>query len=435
MKKFINKKSIIILSIFLIVVAVILIKISKKKEFKTQDDSKTNTNETISAENDINILKTKGENITLLTNELKVTNILNVSSSNAFEDLSKIYKVNDNANLYSTSKVKNDLKVGSILNKSNKEATSDQVYLVLRRSYPIVSLEEMGLETEEEAYQATQLALWEVFARTGERKETGLDTRIDSIKEDLEKNNIKINDKVFNKAKELVQYVEEYSNNNSKDNLEIVPVLMVDNSFVKLIRQPSEEENKFLVGPYKFYIKNGYFIDSDLKVSDENGNIVDAKYVDRRGNKLDKIGENTEFYLSFKELPEGVTYTLNLNAKIKRIHFEFYENNDKEYIANTYKIVDIPIELKINFLKPNTLGEIDITVYDENKNVKNGANIILYNDAKEVVVDEKTGSDGKITYYKVPKGDYILVEKDENGNEIKRKEIKVIAGETTEVEF
>lgn len=435
MKEFINKKNIVIILICLIVLGVILIQINKKKEPKIQSREETNTSNTISTENDINILKTSGENITVNNDELEILNIVNISSQNAFDNLNKIYKVNDKANLYSVSKIKNDLGIGSKLKKANRDSASDQVYLILRMSYPIISLEEMGLETEEEAYQATQIALWEICSRTGESKETELITRIDLIKEKLENNNISINNKVFNKAKELVKYVENFDFNNPKDGLELVPTLMVNNSLVDLIKQPDEEENKYLVGPYKFYIKNGYFIDSDIIVNDENGNKINAKYVDRNGNTLNNIGENTEFYLSFKEFPENVKYKLNFNAKVKRIVTEFYENNNKEYIANTYTVVEIPLELTINFEKPNTLGEIELTVYDENGNLQSGATIILYDSANNELGRSVTGRDGKINYYKVPEGAYKLIEVDDDEKEIQSKEIEVRAGEITKVDF
>ena len=420
MKEFINKKNIVIILICLIVLGVILIQINKKKEPKIQSREETNTSNTISTENDINILKTSGENITVNNDELEILNIVNISSQNAFDNLNKIYKVNDKANLYSVSKIKNDLGIGSKLKKANRDSASDQVYLILRMSYPIISLEEMGLETEEEAYQATQIALWEICSRTGESKETELITRIDLIKEKLENNNISINNKVFNKAKELVKYVEDFDFNNPKDGLELVPTLMVNNSLVDLIKQPDEEENKYLVGPYKFYIKNGYFIDSDIIVNDENGNKINAKYVDRNGNTLNNIGENTEFYLSFKEFPENVKYKLN---------------NNKEYIANTYTVVEIPLELTINFEKPNTLGEIDFTAYDENGNLQSGATIILYDSANNELGRSVTGRDGKINYYKVPEGAYKLIEVDDDEKEIQSKEIEVRAGEITKVDF
>ena len=431
MKNFLNKKTIIILLICLIGLGVVLMQINKKKEPKTQNKN----GDTISTESDINILKTSGENITLNKDELEIIDVLNISSSNAFEDLNKIYKVNDNANLFSVSKVKNDLEKGTKIKKANKAPASDQVYLIFRMSYPIISLEEMGLETEEEAYQATQLALWEICSRTGESKETDLITRIDLIKEELEKNSISINNRVFNKAKELVKYVEDFDSKNPKDGLELVPTLMVDNSLVDLIKQPDEEENKYLVGPYKFYIKNGYFIDSNITVKDENGNIINVKYVDRNGNILNNIGENTEFYLSFKELSENVSYKLNISAKFKRNEIEFYENNNKEYVANTYTVEETPIELTINFEKPNTLGEIDLTVYDENRNPQSGATVILYDSDQKELGRSTTGNDGKINYYKVPEGKYKLVKIDDKNNEINSKEIEVKASEITKVDL
>ena len=75
---------------------------------------------------------------------------------------------------------------------------------------------------------------------------------------------------------------------------------------------------------------------------------------------------------------------------------EFYENNNKEYLANTYTVVEIPLELKINFEKPNKLGEIDFTAYDENNTLQTGATVLLYDSAKNELGRSVTGKDGKI---------------------------------------
>ena len=435
MKKFIHKTKIIILIALLLLIALIVGLIISKNhnQSKKQSYEKNDTNTSINIENEVNILKTSGDNITLDNDELEVKNIVNISAKNAFEDLNKIYKVDNNANLYSVSKIGNDLSIGSIVKKAEEnESTSDQILLVLRRSYPIVTLEEMGLETEEEAYQATQLALWEVFSRTGESKEKDLITRIQLIKEELENNNININEKVFTKAEELVEYVEKYSDDEQKDKIDLVPTLLVDNSLVELVEQPEKEEDKYLVGPYSFVIKSGYFIKSNITVKDENGNLVHAKFVDKDGNELKEIGENTEFYLSFKELPKNTKYTLGITADLKRIVVEFYENNGKEYVANTYTNVSVPIELTINFESRATIGEINLITYDEDGNIEGGKTVILY-DSEEEIGRAASGRDGKINYYNVPEGEYKLVKIDDNGNEIKSEVIQVAGGEITSV--
>ena len=89
------------------------------------------------------------------------------------------------------------------------------------------------------------------------------------------------------------------------------------------------------------------------------------------------IGENTEFYLSFNELPKNTKYKLEISASFKRVVPEVYEYNGKS----------------------------------------------------------ASGKDGKINYYNVPKGEYKLLKLDENGNEIKAESIKVDGGKMTTVAF
>jgi len=110
-----------------------------------------------------------------------------------------------------------------------------------------------------------------------------------------------------------------------------------------------------------------------------------------------------------------------------------YIHSKKETeFQNTKDITDNNVN---NIEKPNTLGEIDLTAYDENRNLRSGATIILYDSAKNELGRSVTGRDGKINYYKVPEGAYKLIEVDDDEKEIQSKEIEVRAGEITKVDF
>ena len=110
-----------------------------------------------------------------------------------------------------------------------------------------------------------------------------------------------------------------------------------------------------------------------------------------------------------------------------------YIHSKKETeFQNTKDITDNNVN---NIEKPNTLGEIDLTAYDENRNLRSGATIILYDSAKNELGRSVTGRDGKINYYKVPEGTYKLAEIDDDEKEIQSKKIEVRAGEITKVDF
>ena len=193
----------IICLIIIVIVAVVIYLYSNSKNNVNKEDNLAETQElgeeSQETENenktetfiDDYILKTTGENLTPGYNQIKVTDIKDISVKNAFEYLDKIYKVGENADLYTVSYQNKDLNIGSYLNKDNEENknahASDQIFLIFRNSYPIVSLEDMGVDNEEEAYQATQLAIWEVAARTGEGSNDYPYRSVKDIREELEK--------------------------------------------------------------------------------------------------------------------------------------------------------------------------------------------------------------------------------------------------------
>ena len=58
---------------------------------------------------------------------------------------------------------------------------SDQGMAVLIHGYPNCTPESIGCLSEDEAYMATQMALWEVLNRTGESNKAGIPFRVDNI--------------------------------------------------------------------------------------------------------------------------------------------------------------------------------------------------------------------------------------------------------------
>ena len=80
-----------------------------------------------------------------------------------WEEYMIIYKVGNEYNdIYSMSFSPNTLKVGDKL--TYKYNASDQLYILLRYSYPYKALQ----TTREEQFQALQLAIWNIAYRTGE---------------------------------------------------------------------------------------------------------------------------------------------------------------------------------------------------------------------------------------------------------------------------
>ena len=94
------------------------------------------------------------------------------------------------------------------------------------------------------------------------------------------------------------------------------------------------------------------------------------------------------------------------------------------------------IYLKLN---SNGIGRIYLTVYDESGDISVGEYITLYNvvnntDDKIKLMRIKTGKDGKIDYYSVPFGKYVL-SKFVDGQEVFSDVFEVKSGDATEMKF
>ena len=294
-----------------------------------------------------NILESNGEFLTLREEQLQVVDII---PDNGKYPLNKMYRVGEGkANLFSLSYIENDLQKGSVikLSKDNKKI-SDRVYFILKASYPNVSLKEMGLDTVEEAYQAEQLAIWEVAYLTKESKYGSELSRIESIKLDMGKRNI--NMKVFNKAEQLRDLAMQYSNfaseyqENFNDNIELDIHCEQD----KIFNLEVNGKTNYAVGPIKYGSNAGTLVASQIIITNKFGNILNGKIINLDGVEMESIQPNTEFYVTFSNYPtEKLTMTISASCEV----FEpgVYEYKDADFIANTFIDKEIYNSVTIGF--------------------------------------------------------------------------------------
>ena len=118
-----------------------------------------------------------------------------------------------------------------------RDYMSDQGMTILMNGYPNLSPAQMGVDNADEAYMATQMALWEVMNRTGESHKSGLIFRVANVtpKAGMEE----FYRKATVAAANLVARAEAnpYSS---------VPTMIVDNSSAVL----GDMDGDALIGPY-----------------------------------------------------------------------------------------------------------------------------------------------------------------------------------------
>lgn len=287
-----------------------------------------------------NIYLADGREMTELKDNLE---ILEVVSTDVKEPLDRMYKVGEEkANLFSLSFDTDELKVGDVL--TQRKSASDALYLIFRESYPNVSLEEMGLDTPEEAYMAMQLAIWEISARTGEANQYTELSKVDSVKETVGLKNV--NPKIFKRAKDMVTFVEDY-NHLASEEIRLVPTLIIHND--EISERTISVDDDMLMGPYYFELEAGIFTNAQIILMDQNNQLIDGTITNINGKEIKNLSPNQEFYIRVSNEREYVKFIVKVDYK--RLSPTIYEKDNKDYIANTYTNETLESDLEIEIEK------------------------------------------------------------------------------------
>lgn len=303
-----------------------------KKDLETYNSSLKN----------ISTVSSTGEHLTEVKDNLEVSEIVNLDSN---VPLDKMYKVGEEkSNLYRLYYNTNiDLQVGEKLRKvaDSNSGALDILEIILRKSYPNISLQEMGVNTAEEAYQAIQLAIWNIEGKTNRRFIGGELTTVDSVREEMGASNTKL----FRTASNLVKEMEVYQKDEEllkKENLVDLKLSTENTNEYILVR-----DNEYIYGPYQYEVITGILEKAEITVYDENENIIEgAKIVDSNGLEIEDINSVREFYISF---PINYKYAkVSLKSNLKAITPTIYANEKNiVFVADTYTPVELIREATI----------------------------------------------------------------------------------------
>ena len=206
----------------------------------------------------------------------------------------------------------------------------------------MVSLEEMGVKTEEEAYQALQLAIWEIGDRVGDTKYRTEEARVKALRAYLGED--KINARVFDVASKLVHFSENWDA--EQDSLDVQGALYITTK--KAFKNLQNVSGKYLVGPFTYRFENGLVKNADIYGTDENGNSVKIDIYDENGKIVNnfKNVHNKNFYVAF---PKDVK-SFHLSLIIYYYHMQglVYEKASSDYVARAYNVLMKETEIPVN---------------------------------------------------------------------------------------
>ncbi len=309
-----------------------------------------------------------------------------------------------------------------------RDYMSDQGMSILMNGYPNLTPAQMGLDNAEEAYMATQMALWEVMNRTGESLKSGLIFRVENVTpkagmEDFYR-------KTTAAAANLVARAE-------ANPYTSVPTMTVDNANVHL----DDMDGDALIGPYTVNV-SGTDASTINSIRTYLVNApASARIVDANGNEKSALNNGDTVYVRMSRNEDSTSFQIKFESDIDRKVGVIYTKAGEtvqDYVRIDTEPVNIPLELTINWEKANTLGEIQLVKVDQDDQPIAGVVFRLYDEAGNALGESTTGSDGKISYYKVPAGNYTLEEvsaPEQYVIKTKTQNITVKAGEVTNVKF
>ena len=276
---------------------------------------------------------------------------------------------------------------------------SDQGLAVLLHGYPNISASALGVNNNEEAYMATQMAFWEVLNRTGESHKSGRVFRVENVtpKSGMEG----FYKRTTAAAAKLVAMAE---NSPVTDN----PTLVVNTQSATSKTLGTDT----LIGPYYMSV-NGMTASTLRSISASlDGAPSSAKITDANGNDKNSFASGDAVYVKIASNEDTTSFKVNFHADFDRKVGLIYATNGN---VQDYAIIDtIPnssdVPITINWEKITYNGEIELVKVDQDDQPVSGAEFNLVNSQGTVLATRKTGSDGKINFYNVPAGDYTLVE-------------------------
>ena len=305
---------------------------------------------------------------------------------------------------------------------------SDQGMAVLMNGYPYNSPKDIGVNTNDEAYMATQMAVWEILNRTGESHKSGSAFRVDQV-ESL--GDDQAYERVISAAKRLVKLAED-------EPYTSVPTMVIDNANVKL---HDFDEEEALIGPYTVTMEGT----SDSSIKSIKAVLINApesaKITDKNGNIKTFLQSGDSIYVKINKSEDTKNFDIRFESFVDRATGVIYEEKDKntqDYLRLETTLTNMKKDLTIEWEKTSTLGKITLNCVDEDGNPVVGATFELLDYEENVLGEIETGTDGKVTFYSVPVGSYILREKEApEGYKIakKTKNLTVEPNETTKVKF
>lgn len=285
---------------------------------------------------------------------------------------------------------------------TNSHFTAGSMASILLNGYPNKSYEDMGLTSDEEAYLATQLAVYEFVSKMQYEDISNGEFSIDNVIASDEQYEDMVA-RIKLKAKELLNYALE---NPYEENL--IAILDKDKSKIKI------NNNIAISGPY--YVetdtdeitkrwrgdKFNPTVKIDVKSFIEN---TSAEVVDKDGNKLENVRNGDNFYIKINGTDKIFSqFKLHANTNVLRAKIYQTNENKKKYVA--LETEDITYSDITSIIYNLDSGHIDINFKNYNGEILDGIKYCIYDENDNLIQD--IDANNGVYNFDLPVGKYYI---------------------------
>ena len=313
-----------------------------------------------------------------------------------------------------------------------RDYVSDQGMAVLMNGYPNLTPAQMGVDTVDEAYMATQMALWEVMNRTHESLKSGLFFEVSGVTPNPGMEDFYA--KATTAAANLVARAE--SNPYTTH-----PILYIDNGNVEA-HEYANNDKEVLIGPYTVTVSG---IDNAVLKSLRAslvGAPASASIVDINGNDKSNMANGDTVYVKMAKSEDSQTFNIRFDADVDKTVGVIYTKEGQtvqDYVRIDTEPVNMNKEIPIEWEKVVTRGAIKIVKVDQDDQPVGGVTFKLIRTADSHEIGTlTTKTDGTAEFLNVPEGEYTIEEVEApKGYEIttKTQNVTVVPSQTATVKF
>lgn len=274
-----------------------------------------------------------------------------------------------------------------------RNVKSDKVVAVLMNGYPTKTASQLGLPNNEEAYLATQMAVWAAVNGTSETK--GLYFDMNKLQPNLKYSSY--TDEMVTNGKKVANKLLKTSYNPGTFSL--------DSSKAKVNYEYSDKQIK--IGPYKAAV-TGYSSLNKINVT-LSGQPAGTLLVDKNGTQKSSFSKNEEIYILVdKSLPAGSLKITASGKANKYIGVVYGKGSWQNFVFLDTEQVDVSGSATASW--EESKGNIKVVKSDQDSKPVQGAEFALLDASGKQVDSGKTDANGNLQFNKLPLGNYTITE-------------------------